>query len=143
MIHGSWLMLHQLGAHRAQNTAKKWCVNCSWFLNVIIPKWLINDSWSIGIFLEHVWIDQQCDETWTLGPRIYHQNTLKNTRTCGSILGTYYFHIWESEILKTLKVCVPHFFRNVVFFILNLFEIREFGHSTFESVKLGNWKLQI
>ena len=25
-------------------------------------------------FLEPFWNDQKCDQTWTLGPRIYHQN---------------------------------------------------------------------
>ena len=30
-------------------------------------------------FLDDFWNFEKCDQTWTLGPRIYHQNATKNT----------------------------------------------------------------
>ena len=54
-------------------------------------------------FQEHFWNDQDYDKIWTLGPRIYHQNISKNTRTYRDVLEQYYFHIWESEMLKFLE----------------------------------------
>ena len=51
-------------------------------------------------FLEHFWIDQQCDQIWTHEPRIYYQNITTNKETYGNILEKYYFHIWEYETLK-------------------------------------------
>ena len=45
-------------------------------------------------FLEPFWNDQTCDQTWTLGPHIYHKNTSTNTRKTWvvRVLG-----IWEFE----------------------------------------------
>ena len=41
-------------------------------------------------FLEHVWIDRKCDRIWTLGARIYYQNTSTIQENDGNILGTDY-----------------------------------------------------
>ena len=42
-------------------------------------------------FLEHFWIEQRCDQIWSLGPRIYHKNKLNNARNYGGILEIYHF----------------------------------------------------
>ena len=55
-----------------------------WFLGflwiVIIPKWLSEVSGHIPIFFGTFWNFQTVDQIWPLGPLIYYQNTLKNTR---------------------------------------------------------------
>ena len=68
----------------------------------IIPKWRIHDFRSIAI-LFGTWLDRQkCYQIWTLGPRIYHQNISRNTRKYGNIFETYYFHIWDYDVLKNV-----------------------------------------
>ena len=58
-------------------------------------------------FLEHFWNDQKCDQIWTIGPRIYHQNISKIQDMYGGILEHIMFHIWESEILMFWNACAP------------------------------------
>ena len=53
-------------------------------------------------FLEHFWIDQKSDQIWTVGPRIYYQNTAKNTRKYGNILDKYYF---SYQKIKQFEIC--------------------------------------
>ena len=58
-------------------------VGCSWFFNVIIRglggliipdgKLMIPDR--LQYILNDFWIDQKCDQIWSLGPRIYYENT--------------------------------------------------------------------
>ena len=42
-------------------------------------------------FLENFWNDQKCDQFWTLGPRIDHQNTSTNKRNIWKHPWKYYF----------------------------------------------------
>ena len=44
-------------------------------------------------FLEHFGNDQKCDQIWTLGPRIYHQNISKNKEHMGASLNELMLHI--------------------------------------------------
>ena len=51
-------------------------------------------------FLEHFWIDQQCDQIWTLGARIYHQNIANDTiNSWGHLWKTWFscLRFWNSE----------------------------------------------
>ena len=56
-------------------------------------------------FSEHFWIDQNCDQNSTLGPRIYHQSISKTQETYGHILGNIIFHTpLETPILYVLPL---------------------------------------
>ena len=54
-------------------------------------------------FLEHVWIDQECDQIWTLGPRIYHKHAWKIQEIMITSLTNIICEIRESEVLKMLE----------------------------------------
>ena len=49
-------------------------------------------------FLDDFWNDRTCDQIWTLGPRIYHKNTLKHTEIHGNLIKHYYFSMSENLI---------------------------------------------
>ena len=76
-------------------------------------------------FLDDFLNDQKCDQIWTLGRRIYHQNTSRNTRKYGNVLEQYYFHLWESEILKTLEGLCTWYVANFLCLETLKFEILE------------------
>ena len=80
-------------------------------------------------FLEHFWIDQKCDQIWTLGPRICYQNISKKYKKIwGQPWHILNFHTWESffeidwksaylvsfvSFFVFLKPWVPHFYQNL------------------------------
>ena len=89
-------------------------------------------------FLEHFWIDQKCDQIWTLGPRIYYQNTSNNTRNYGNILDTTSFVNLGIKhfIFKIVESPVYHVF--VFAFCFCLFEMLSTSFlSQFVKVRIG------
>ena len=81
-------------------------------------------------FLNDFWNDPKCDQIWTVGPRIYHQNTSKNTRIYVDIFENYYFVISENlKFWNLWKVYVPN--------LLELWNLE------FLKWKYGTWKFDI
>ena len=107
------------GSSRAKNTAEKKCVAFSGFsimlygflkgftYSKMANWWLLIDC---DTFWMIIWNDQKCDQIWTLGPRMYHENTSKIQENMGSSLNILSFHIWESASLICWKVRVPNLF---------------------------------
>ena len=58
---------------------------CVWGFS-IIPELLILTPGQIAIFSGTFWNDQKINQHWTLGPRIYHQDTSNSTRKYENIL---------------------------------------------------------
>ena len=57
-------------------------------------------------FLDDFWNDQKCDQIWTLGPCIYHQNASTNTGKYGNDLDKYYFSyltIWNCDFVEGMR----------------------------------------
>ena len=90
-------------------------------------------------FLEHFWTDQQCDQIWTLGPRIYYQKTSQKYKTNMGRSLNHIISISENlNFWKDWKVCVP---------ILNFWNYKtwkfgicklKFGNSNLATLKIGN-----
>ena len=77
------------------------------------------------------------EQIWTLGPRIYHQDTLKNTRKLWEHPKKYYFHIWESEILKSVEgLCTYLFEFSNVCFQIYLRTFHSLRTSNFETLEI-------
>ena len=55
-------------------------------------------------FLKYFWIGQKCDQIWTLGARIYYQNTSKNTKKYGDVLETIIFANMGINMFDVLKM---------------------------------------
>ena len=90
-------------------------------------------------FANDFWNDQKCDQIWTLGPCIHHQNTSTNTRKVWEHPWNIICHIWESEILKILEgICT--FFRD---WGIREFENLEHLKMAFGKLKFGNGKFEI
>ena len=104
--------------------------------------------------LEHCWIDQKCDQIWTIGPR--NQNTWKHKENYdGNLFETYHFHIREYKILNYSEGARTYCFgiccvvmcdvvlmwnlKNRKFGTLKLWH---FWMSIFESLNLKNWNMQ-
>ena len=112
-----WLRRPKTGSNKAKIRKNAFCF--SWCFNVFItvlsgflgglniPKWLIHDSWSIAILFE--WFLEQPKMLPNLDPRapyISPKYFKQYKKLYKGILGKYYFHIWESVLLKSLEgVC--------------------------------------
>ena len=93
-------------------------------------------------FWEHFWNDQKCDQLWTLGPHIHHQNTSNNTRKSMGTSLKYefsYLRICNSEICGRC-LCPTCLIR------LNVFKFWKLEHNslvfwTFKNklLEIGNW----
>ena len=91
-------------------------------------------------FLEHFCIDQRCDQIWTLGPRIYYQNTSTNTRTIWEHpWQVLFFQYVNLTSWKFRKVSVSSCSKLCVFG----FELLEFEIWSFEIWQLKNWQFGI
>ena len=91
-------------------------------------------------FLDYFWDDQTCDQIWTLGARIYHENTSNNTRNMGTSLK----NIFITENLKFWngwKVCVPNVLKcgNLTFW---KFKILKSGNDIWNFENLKIWKVE-
>ena len=87
-------------------------------------------------FLEHFWTDQQCDHIWTLGPRIYHQNTLRIQENIGSSLNIFsYLGIWNYDCLEGMCTYLSEF-PNVRFFKIYLRKLQSLRMLSFENFEI-------
>ena len=92
-------------------------------------------------FLDDFWNFQKIYQIWTLGPRIYHQHTSKDTEKLWKHPWKYDFRIWESEILSMLEgLCatIIDCCWILKFWNLKLWKLEELK---FESLQL--WNLEI
>ena len=97
-------------------------------------------------FLDDIWNDQKCDQIWTLGPRIYHQNILKHTGKKGTTLKHVIFIFENLKFWKAWKVCVPIAYPLSCEFLKFEFEIRNltiWKLVFFEIWNIENWQFEI
>ena len=109
-------------------------------------------------FLEHFWHDHKCDQIWTPGPRIYHQNASRYTRNLmGTSLKIIISHIWESEILRfseglsvhltswNFGMCKFDFVENLKTWKDGIWKIviLEIWYLEVENLQIGNLKIDI
>ena len=101
--------------------------------------------------LEHLWNDQECDQIWTIGPHIYHQNISKHTRNIGTPLKIIMFinlAIWNFENIKRYMYQtvwnIGNLFSFSNFLILKLwrFETMVFDNLRFRNLNFRNWNIE-
>ena len=99
-------------------------------------------------FLEHFWKDQTCDQIWTLGPHIYHQNTSRNIRKLWKHPWFSYLRIWNSDVFEGLCTHLLFLFllmikcskleNKAMEFAICILKTRDFDFWYFEILKLRN-----
>ena len=104
-------------------------------------------------FLEDFWNDKKCDQIWTLGPRIYHQNTSKNTRQIWKHPWAIYSYliIWNfdnlgSSAYQTFKLLEFENLKIWKFFTfenLNVWELKNMKFVNLKSCKCIIYKLEM
>ena len=93
-------------------------------------------------FLEHFWNDRKCDQIWTLGPRIYHQNISNNTRKLWGASLKILLSISENmKFCKCWKVYVHNFWNVTIWFFENWKVERGIWNLEIENLEMGHLKI--